>query len=603
MAFFTLKGMAQNVRNTPQLPIVKRVTDKYHRLKEEDNRLNPVFDIKEVSKRTYQLGLAALFTGVALSIYSSYLGLYASSIVVASFCFSVLMVILLKYNGHIANLTIFIISIVCGLLIAATFVEGLQSDLYLYFFPILVAVPIIVDLKRTQYRESVIYISIIVLSFIICVLIGRNVHPFELISEVQLRRLAFVNRMTAISSTIVFAVAYLFFEKKYINELVDQSNRVIEARTRFLATMGHELRTPLNGIIGVVNLLKEEKNIAQQEEYFQILKYCSDHMLQQVNNILDFNKIEADKLEIHPVRLNMKQLLENAGMPFMALFQEKGVELETVIDPALDVMVMADDVRLIQIFNNLFSNALKFTDSGKVKLTAVCKDKTDQGMDVSFCVEDTGLGIASEDQKRIFESFGQIYHEDTKKFGGTGLGLTIVRRLLMLMGSILRLDSDAGRGSRFSFDVKFKYADKETGEVKAATGKEDNLDGMKILLVEDNQLNMMVARKVLTGFKAEVTPAFNGLEALDILRKDTDFDMVLMDLEMPVMSGYEAIFEVHRLYPDIPVMAFTASLVDQTMLNDLMASGFVGCILKPFQPQQMLSDIKKHLARPSVIPG
>jgi CheY-like chemotaxis protein len=364
--------------------------------------------------------------------------------------------------------------------------------------------------------------------------------------------------------------------------------------------MGHELRTPLNGIIGVVNLLKQEKNIDQQEEYFQILKYCSDHMLQQVNNILDFNKIEADKLEIHPVKLNMKQLLENVGMPFMALFQEKGVELETVIDPALDVMVMADDVRLIQVFNNLFSNALKFTDSGKVKLTALCKDKTNQGMEVSFCVEDTGLGIAGDDQRRIFESFGQVYHEDTKKFGGTGLGLTIVRRLLMLMGGILRLDSDEGKGSRFSFEVKFKYADKETGSVKNGSKREENLDGMRILLVEDNQLNMMVARKVLTGFKAEVTPAYNGREALNILITDAAFDMVLMDLEMPVMSGYEAIYELHKLYPGIPVMAFTASLVDQTMLNDLMASGFVGCILKPFQPQQMLSDIKKHLAKPAV---
>lgn len=592
--------MAKNVSNRAQLPIVKRVTDKYHRLKEEDKHLNPLFDIKEVSKRTYQLGIAALLTGVGLSIYSSYIGLYASSIVVASFCFSILMVMLLKYKGHIANLTIFIISIVCGLLMAATFVEGLQSELYLYFFPILIAVPIIVDLKRTQYRESVIYISIIVLSFGICVIIGRNIHPFEEATVQQLRRMAFVNRVIAIGSTIVFAVAYLFFEKKYINELVDQSNRVIEARTRFLATMGHELRTPLNGIIGVVNLLKEEKNLAQQEEYYQILKYCSDHMLQQVNNILDFNKIEADKLEIHPVKLNLKQLLDNAGMPFTALFQEKGVSLVTEIDPALDIMVMADDVRLIQIFNNLFSNALKFTDSGAVKLRAICKNKTDEIAEVGFSVEDTGMGIATDDQHRIFESFGQIYHEDTKKFAGTGLGLTIVQRLLILMDSILRLDSEEGKGSKFTFEIKFKYAGDETGTVKRSVASEDNLYGVKILLVEDNQLNMMVAKKVLTSYKGEVVPAYNGREALDILGQLGDFDIVLMDLEMPVMSGYEAIFELRKQYPEIPVIAFTASLVDQNMLNDLLTSGFVDCVLKPFQPKQLLSVIRKHLPVPDL---
>jgi len=590
--------MAKNVSNRPQLPIVKRVTDKYHRLKEENKHLNPLFDIKDVSKRTYQLGLAALLTGVGLSIYDSYLGLYASSIVVSSFCFSILMVMLMKYKGHIGNLTIFIISIVCGLLIAATFVEGLQSELYLYFFPILVAVPIIVDIKQTQYRQSVTYISIIVLSFGLCVVVGRNLHSFEEISAQQLRHLAFVNRVVAISSTIVFAVAYLFFEKKYINELVEQSNRTIEARTRFLATMGHELRTPLNGIIGVVNLLREEKNLAQQEEYYQILKYCSDHMLQQVNNILDFNKIEADKLEIHPVKLNMKQLLDNVGMPFTALFQEKGVELETEIDPALDIMVYADDVRLIQIFNNLFSNALKFTDSGSVKLKAVCKNKTDEIAEVGFSIEDTGMGIATADQKRIFESFGQIYHEDTKKFGGTGLGLTIVQRLLMLMDSILRLDSQEGKGSKFTFDIKFKYADDETGTVKIKEKTGDDLEDVKLLLVEDNQLNMMVAKKILTGFKAEVVSAYNGKEALDILCQTGGFDIILMDLEMPVMSGYEAIFEIKGQYPEIPAIAFTASLVDQTMLNDLLASGFADCVLKPFQPKQLLSVIRKHLPVP-----
>ncbi|MBS1532913.1 MAG: response regulator [Bacteroidetes bacterium] len=576
---------------------MKRVTDKYHRLIEEDKHLNPFFDIKDVSKRTYQLGLAALLTGVGLSIYDSWLGLYASSIVVASFCFSMLMVMLMKYNGHIGNLTIFVISIVCSLLIATTFVQGLQAEQYLYFFPILVAVPIIVDLKRAQYRESVTYISIIVLSFGICVIIGRNIQPFEDISETQMRHLAFVNRFVAISSTIVFAVAYLFFEKKYINELVDQSNRTIEARTRFLATMGHELRTPLNGIIGVVNLLRQEKNLAQQEEYYQILKYCSDHMLQQVNNILDFNKIEADKLEIHPVKLNLKHLLDNVGMPFMALFQEKGVELETEIDPALDIMVMADDVRLIQIFNNLFSNALKFTDSGSVKLKAVCKNKTDEVAEVGFSVEDTGLGIAKADQKRIFESFGQIYHEDTKKFAGTGLGLTIVQRLLVLMDSILYLDSKEGKGSKFTFSIKFKYADNETGSVKNREKSDDDLEGVKILLVEDNQLNMMVAKKILNSFRADVIPAYNGREALDVLSRMNGFDIILMDLEMPVMSGYEAIFELKNRRHEIPAIAFTASLVDQIMLNDLLSSGFVDCVLKPFQPKQLLSVIRKHLGK------
>jgi CheY-like chemotaxis protein len=363
--------------------------------------------------------------------------------------------------------------------------------------------------------------------------------------------------------------------------------------------MGHELRTPLNGIIGVINLMKQQERDAQQEEYFQILKYCSDHMLQQVNNILDFNKIEADKLEIHPVELNMKQFLMNVGMPFITLFQEKGLELKINIDPELDVDVMADDVRLIQIFNNLLSNALKFTDKGYVKLDVTCERKESKYIEIGFSIEDTGIGIAQGDQKKIFESFWQVYDEDTKKFIGTGLGLTICVRLLKLMGSNLVLVSEKGKGSKFSFGLKLDYAPYNHQQIaKSKATAKDNLKGIKVLLVEDNQINMMVAKKILTGFNAEVTSAFDGVEALTALVKNPDFDIILMDLEMPVMDGFTAIHEVKKLYPEIPVIAFTASLVDQKMLSDLVASGFVDCMLKPFQPLQLLSHVKKHLAKP-----
>lgn len=579
---------------------MKDITNKYQRINKVDDRpVNIHFDIKDVSKRTYQLGLATLFTGIALSIYTSFIGLYVSSFVSACFCFAILMVILLKYNGDIENLTIFIVTIVCAMLVSTAAIEGLQSSQYLYFFPLMVSIPIIVDLKQTQYKDSFIYIGIIIVSFLACILIGHNVKPLEPFTPSQVGKLSFVNNVIAISSTIIFAVSYIFFEKKYIHQLKEQNQKVIDSRTQFLATMGHELRTPLNGIIGVINLMKQQKMDAQQEEYYQILKYCSDHMLQQVNNILDFNKIEADKLEIHPVELNMKLFMMNVGIPFITLFKEKGLELKIDIDPELDVNVMADDVRLVQIFNNLLSNALKFTDKGFVKLDVTCKRKEDKFLEVSFSIEDTGIGIAEKDQKKIFESFWQVYDEDTKKFIGTGLGLTICVRLLKLMGSNLVLASEKGRGSKFSFDLKLNYAaynHKQLPESK--TAEKDNLEGVKVLLVEDNQINMMVAKKILTGFKAEVAVAYDGSEALAALLKNSDFDIILMDLEMPVMDGFTAIHEVKRLYPEIPVIAFTASLVDKKMLSDLIASGFVDCMLKPFQPLQLLSDIKKYLSKP-----
>jgi signal transduction histidine kinase/CheY-like chemotaxis protein len=575
---------------------MQNVTDKYHKLiREDDKHLDPLFDMKEVPKRSYQLGLAALFTGIGLSIYDSFIGLYVSSFLVACFCFAILMFILLKYQDVIKNLTIAIISLTCSMLIIAAALEGLQSEQFLYFFPVLIAVPIMVDLKRTKYRQSFIYIFIILVSAGICTLIGRHVTPLADFTADQINKLALVNRIVAISSTIVFAVAYIFFEKKYIDELMEQSQRVIDTRTQFLATMGHELRTPLNGIIGVINLLKQEHTPSQHDEYIQVLKYCSDHMLHQVNNILDFNKIEANKLDIYPVELNLKQLLLNIGIPFTALVKEKGLDLEIEIDPVLDKQIMADDLRLIQVFNNLLSNALKFTDEGLIKLKAICKTRTDDFMEVSFSIEDTGIGISDEDQIKIFESFWQVYDPTTKNLNGTGLGLTICVRLLKLMKSKLMLVSKRGTGSIFSFDLKFNYAGSSQQILANQAKAADLLAGIRILLVEDNQINMMVAKKSLTTYKAEVTCVYNGQEALDELKNDQAYHIVLMDLEMPVMNGYTAIFEMKRLYPQTPVIAFTASLVDEKMLADLINSGFADCLLKPFQPQQLLSSIQKQL--------
>src|SRR5260221_10865118 len=178
---------------------MNKITDKYHRLiKEDDKHLNPFFDIKDVSKRVYQLGIAALFTGIGLAIYDSFIELYVSSFLVACFCFAILMFILLKYNEAIKNLTVSIIAMICGLLIASVYLEGLRSEEYLYFFPILVAVPIIVNLKQTQYRESFIYISIIVFSFAISIFIGLHVNPREDFNIIQITKLAFVNRIVAI---------------------------------------------------------------------------------------------------------------------------------------------------------------------------------------------------------------------------------------------------------------------------------------------------------------------------------------------------------------------------------------------------------------------
>jgi signal transduction histidine kinase len=459
---------------------------------------------------------------------------------------------------------------------------------------LLIAVPLLVDLKQTRYRKSFLFVSIIIFSFIACIVIGRYVRPMEDFTVAQVTRLAFINRITAICTTIVFASVYTFFEKKYIDELMEQSHKVIDAKTQFLASMGHELRTPLNGIIGVVNLMKEEQDAVKQSEYLQIIQSCSDHMLQQVNDVLDFNKIEAGKFDFHPAAFNLRGLLLNISKPFVVLAGEKSVELIIELCPEMDVLVMADDLRLTQIFNNLLSNALKFTDIGFIKLASVFMKRNDRSITLSFSVEDSGIGIDKADQEKIFDSFWQARNDETKQISGTGLGLTICKRILSLMGSRLTLISKKGSGSKFSFDLAFNYAEKAAPAPKKANSAGD-LKGVKVLLVEDNKINMMVAKKILTGFKATVTGAYDGREALNNMANDCSFHIVLMDLDMPVMNGYTAIYEIKKQYPEIPVIALTASLVDEQMLADLVASGFKDCLVKPYQPLELLTCLRKYL--------
>jgi CheY-like chemotaxis protein len=245
--------------------------------------------------------------------------------------------------------------------------------------------------------------------------------------------------------------------------------------------------------------------------------------------------------------------------------------------------------------NNLLSNAIKFTAEGYIKLSVHCLHKSADALNATFIVEDTGIGINKDNLDRIFESFTQIYHDSTRNQVGTGLGLTICAKLLELMDSKLNVKSEINQGSTFSFDLTLKCICTKEHAIKNANKEPEDLSGVKVLVVEDNQINMMIAKKMLDGFNADTTPAYNGLEALDKIDGDTVYDIILMDLEMPVLDGYTAIYDIRRHSPHIPVIAFTASLIDHKMLADLRKSGFTDCLLKPFQPHQLFAIIKKYV--------
>ena len=260
----------------------------------------------------------------------------------------------------------------------------------------------------------------------------------------------------------------------------------------------------------------------------------------------------------------------------------------------LDEIVVIDEIRVIQILNNLLSNALKFTESGYVKLNVTCTRKERQMITAHFLVEDTGIGIAKKDFHKIFQSFEQVYSASTRKYEGTGLGLSISEKLLNLMDSRLVLESEIDKGSKFSFSIDLVKTISEKQDMGLTKVQDADLSGMRILIAEDNLINMLVAKKMLQGWNVSLTTAENGIQVLQSLETDAAYNLILMDLEMPEMDGYTAVREIRKLYPSIPVLAYTAALIDQEMYTDLKETGFVDAVLKPCQPLELFSKIRQY---------
>ncbi|RYY06515.1 MAG: hypothetical protein EOP43_06130, partial [Sphingobacteriaceae bacterium] len=331
----------------------------------------PLHSVSEIKKRTFQLALTAIALGFLLFTIYAVLGLYHIALMVATFCCCIGFILFLNSKSIIKNtkLPLVVFSSLALIIFAAD--EGYQTGSYLYFFPLIISIPVIVENQKTYFGKVILYFAISGLCCIAGVAIGLFHQPWHPLAASNIIHVFFINVVSAIVATTGFAYLNIVLERKYLKVLIDQKNNTINNRTQFLSTMGHELRTPLNGIIGAINLLKKTESLPVQQEYFDILKYCSNQMLYQVNDILDFNKIEAGKLEIHPVATNLKQLLANSIIPFSNLFKEKGLMLLLETDPKLDSILMVDDVRIIQILNNLLSNAGKFTNQGHIKLSAV----------------------------------------------------------------------------------------------------------------------------------------------------------------------------------------------------------------------------------------
>jgi len=363
-----------------------------------------------------------------------------------------------------------------------------------------------------------------------------------------------------------------------------------KAKSRFLSNMSHELRTPLNGIIGASNLLLNEEHLADQKPQLDILKFSSEHMMMLINDILDYSKIEAGKLQLADSPVNMKEFVQKIASQFSSSATAKGLEFITDIDNRLDQELMTDETRLNQVLSNLLSNAIKFTHEGKITLAARQLFASSTTATLQFIVRDSGIGIPKTKHKEIFDSFTQADINTTRKYGGTGLGLSITRKLINKFNSDLLLESEEGKGSTFHFSVEFKINENRKLYINEARSRDlQVLTGIRVLIAEDNPVNMSIAKRFLNKWGIQVSEAVNGREAVEKFRAG-NYDLMLIDLEMPEMDGATALKEIRKFNNTVPAVAFTAAVYDN-MLTDLLQKGFIDFIPKPFRPEDLHNKI------------
>lgn len=358
---------------------------------------------------------------------------------------------------------------------------------------------------------------------------------------------------------------------KLVEEAKLIAEKSAEAKTVFLSNMSHEIRTPLNAILGLSNLFTKENFQGDPKDYENIegIKFSAENLLMIVDDILDFSKIEAGKLNIQKVDFNLRELLHNIKKGFEFKAKKKGVDFKIALDSEIPKYVVGDQYRLSQILNNLLSNALKFTSEGFVKLEVRSLSQELDEAKILFKIADSGCGISEKDSRHIFDSFFQTRHFKDNKPEGTGLGLTITSQLIKLLGGKLDFESKEGVGSQFSFKLTYTLSELQVNEEagnKDKKGIENILHNKSILVAEDNKLNQLFIRKMLQNWKARVTIVNNGREALEILKKET-FDLVLMDIHMPVMDGLTATREIRKLDSEknsIPIVAFSADVFPES---------------------------------------
>ena len=430
-----------------------------------------------------------------------------------------------------------------------------------------------------------------------------------------------VNKLTTILSVALITILSLLTLSLYknnklrarANELLQKKNselilakenaeKASLAKAQFLTTITHELRTPLYAVTGLTHLLLEESPTESQKEHLNSLKFSGEYLLSLINNILDLNKLEANKVDIVKAEFNLEKRMSDVLIALKNSADERNTKLHFDFDQDIPKKLVGDPLKISQILINLLGNSIKFTEDGDIWISVKQVKEMDKKVSLLFEIKDNGEGIGKEKQKAIFENFTQGSTQINRKFGGTGLGLSIVKNLLSLLNSEIELESELGEGSKFTFELDFDAPEVEAKKniasvppsIEESKLTNEIMEDKRILVVEDNKINQMITRKILEKNKVICDVADNGSIAIEKVQNNR-FDLILMDIHMPGISGIEATIEIRKFNPDIPIIALTAVTLDDN-LDEFYLNGFNDIIPKPYKTEEFFHKINKYLA-------
>lgn len=411
--------------------------------------------------------------------------------------------------------------------------------------------------------------------------------------------------ITLYKNNTVRAKANELLEEKNIELVVarDNAEKASRVKAQFLSTITHELRTPMYAVTGLTHLLLSENPTDEQKKHLDSLKFSGEYLLSLINNILDLNKLEANKVEVEETIFYIKKRIEDVLFALEKSAKDKGNTLQLDFDDDIPLELMGDPLMISQILINLVGNAIKFTRNGEVLIRVQKNDQGASDINLHFEIEDNGEGISKKKQKSIFQNFTQGSVAIHRKFGGTGLGLSIVKNLLDLLNSKITLESTLGKGTIFKFDIKYNLTQELAGQENKDKVLYEidymSLENKHILVVEDNKINQMITRKILEKNKISCETANNGEIAVEKVRTTT-FDLILMDIHMPGISGVEATEQIRQFNKDIPILALTAVTIDKN-LDEFYEVGFNDIIPKPYKIEEFFQKIDNGLKNSRVL--